>query len=70
MQLVNKRVRRVCFAGNRCMSNSGVRRVLTALLSPPFNPKLMSIDVSACGFGFIFASHIQVRPTRSPTDKL
>jgi hypothetical protein len=53
------KLRRVSFAGNRCMSNSGVRRVLTALLSPPFTPKLMSIDVSACGFGFIFASHIQ-----------
>jgi hypothetical protein len=41
------------------LGNTGIRRVLTALLSPPFNLKLMSINVSACGFGFIFALHIQ-----------
>ena len=50
---------RVSFAGNRCMSSTGIRRVLTALLSPPFYPKTMSIDISACGLGFIYASHIQ-----------
>ncbi len=36
-----------------------MRRLLTALLAPPFNPKSMSIDISGCGFGFIFASQIQ-----------
>lgn len=41
------------------MSSIGVRRVLSALLSPPFIPKFMSIDISACGLGFIYASHIQ-----------
>jgi hypothetical protein len=41
------------------MSSVGVRRVLTALLSPPFHPKSMSLDISACGIGFIYASHIQ-----------
>ena len=41
------------------MGNTGIRRVLNALLAPPFNLRLMSINVSACCFGFIFASHIQ-----------
>jgi hypothetical protein len=50
---------RVSFAGNRSLRTTGARRVLTSLLAPPFNPKLMTIDMSACGFGFIFASHIQ-----------